>query len=483
MWRATGGPGGGSQCWLVRPNGGASADTINRAEGAAIFEVVVRILEDDENAVIFTDSAWAIHMLRRAVWEPHTVVGTLHGQLLWQAARFMVSRANNGVATSILKVKAHTGIQGNEEADKAAKRAAQPDAVHDLVTPPSCPFAGAWGVAFPTAPLEQEDTPVPRMLPNCGKALASRVHACCKTGHSRMGEYATRTAEMYQGKEGDRALQQESNVYWNKVNTRVMRVVMKHRLGVWWHKGKAFKRRAHYRGVVPTDGLCPLCGRSPDSGPHTLLECCRLKGRQIQRHDAAVRKILKALQRGSRQGNVYTILDACRADQLEELGADAKRVARWLVPQTSVSDEELLRMRPDIVRILELPGAPTEEQIAHATANKEQYTVQVVEVGYCSDLNWRSKMQEKMAQHQKLLQELKAAGWKVDEQPQVIVLGALGAVYLSGREALVRLGLTKAQASKLLAELSVMAVEAAYEITLMRRRLEGGCPTTRVGVG
>ena len=130
-----------------------------------------------------------------------------------------------------------------------------------------------------------------------------------------------------------------------------------------------------------------------------------------------------------------------------------------------------------------LPGEPTEEQIAHATANKEQYTVQVVEVGYCSDLNWRNKMQEKMAQHQKLLQELKAAGWKVDEQPQVIVLGALGAVYLSGQEALVRLGLTKAQASKLLAELSAMAVEAAYEITLMRRRLESGCPSMRVGVG
>ena len=71
----------------------------------------------------------------------------------------------------------------------------------------------------------------------------------------------------------------------------------------------------------------------------------------------------------------------------------------------------------------------------------------------------------------------------MDEQPHVIVLGALGAVYLSGHEALVRMGLTKAQASTLLAELSVMAVEAAYEVTLMRRRLEGGCMSTRVGVG
>ena len=66
------------------------------------------MLEDDEHATTFTDSQWVIHMLSRAVWEPASIEGNLHGQLLQGASRQIVARANNGIRTSILKVKAHT---------------------------------------------------------------------------------------------------------------------------------------------------------------------------------------------------------------------------------------------------------------------------------------------------------------------------------------------------------------------------------------
>ena len=102
-------------------------NTINRAEAAAVFETVWRIVADDEDAVIFTDSQWTIHMPERAIWEPHTLAGHLHWQLLWDTARRIVGRANEGVRTSIIKVKAHSGVIGNEGADEAKKAAAQPD--------------------------------------------------------------------------------------------------------------------------------------------------------------------------------------------------------------------------------------------------------------------------------------------------------------------------------------------------------------------
>ena len=50
-------------------------------------------------------------------------------------------------------------------------------------------------------------------------------------------------------------------------------------------------------------------------------------------------------------------MDACRADQLEELGIGGKRLPRWLLP-ASVGDVELDKIRPDIVRVLGLPLHP-----------------------------------------------------------------------------------------------------------------------------
>ena len=166
---------------------------------------------------------------------------------------------------------------------------------------------------------------------------------------------------------------------------------------------------------------------------------------------------LIALLRTYGGGSHYTILDACKAAELGALGAAAKRLPRWL-----------------------LPAAPTETELARALTNKDQYTVQVVEVGYCSDYSWRDKVQAKLEQHAALVGKLREEGWKVDEAPHVIVVGAKGAVFLRAQQALQRLGLDKASALQRLTEINVFSVEAAYEITLARRRMEGSA-RTRVG--
>ena len=61
------GTAGELQTWLIHPGGCGPTNNINRAEGAAIFALLVDILGDDEHATIFTDSQWVIHMLSRAV--------------------------------------------------------------------------------------------------------------------------------------------------------------------------------------------------------------------------------------------------------------------------------------------------------------------------------------------------------------------------------------------------------------------------------
>ena len=72
-----------------------------------------------------------------------------------------------------------------------------------------------------------------------------------------------------------------------------------------------------------------------------------MKALYIQRHDATVRLVLKQLQRYTTWGGTYTVLDACKATELESLGAAAKRVPRLMIPPDLASDEDLAKMRPD----------------------------------------------------------------------------------------------------------------------------------------
>ena len=172
-----------------------------------------------------------------------------------------------------------------------------------------------------------------------------------------------------------------------------------------------------------------LCG-GEDSGGHTLLRCehPELKAMTIARHNSIVKLILRALQRASTGGGVFTIMDACSEAEVSEYGVESTRLPRWLLSEDRVNDMLLRKLRPDILRIIGLPPNPTEEQIAHALANKHEYRVQVIEVGYCSDTKWKDTVKKKMEQHKQLLELLTAEGWQADTTPHVIVV-APGALF------------------------------------------------------
>ena len=351
-------------------------------------------------------------------------------------------------------VKAHSGVTGNEEADAAAKAAAGADETHDFVMPAHKPFGGQWQPAFFEPLPEGAEGPASlRAVSNLTSALRKAVHASTKTGTSKVGICAAAAQQMYDGQEDDRALGKGSNAFWRtaRVVAGARRTLLKHRTGQFWTKKEAFLWGAPYSPgkhgqPIATNSRCPLCGE-PDSGGHVLLRCThpQMKAMHIHRHDSAVRMIHTALQRGSCHGNAYTVLDACKQEELEGLTADAKRLPRWLLPKNVAHDDTLCRMRPDILRILGLPGAPTTEEIQHAVSNKHRHTIQVVEVGYCSDTQWRAKVADKLQQHEQLMTALEQAGWQVDRTPHIIVIGARGAIYNSGREALLKLGLSKTQ--------------------------------------
>lgn len=476
--------------YLIDPNGRQVDNTITRAELAAIYHTVHDLMPASGGDTIFTDSLAAIHLISRAVHRPHTLAGHLHGELLRATAADLIARAHSGLRTRIVKVKAHSGITGNEGADAAAKEAGQPSADHDYVTPASIPFGGWCQPAFMPPPGMDATAPAaqtPAMVANLRGALRSKVHPATKLGSTGKGVYASAVERMYQGVDGDRALRKESNAAFSQKNQTVhpgaLRMRALHLFGRWFNRRLASRWGVRYLGRPAGNGSCPLCMQHADSSGHALLHCPhrQLQAMRIERHNAATRRILKALQRHADKAGVYTVMDACPEADAASLGAESTRLPRWILPEGLVTDHALAKMRPDVLRILELPPNPTAEEIERAVQNKGSYTVQVVEVGYCSDTRWRAKVLEKQEQHAALLQALKEAGWNVDETAYVVVLGACGTVYLSGLQALEKLGLSRKQGTALLQELSGQAIMAMHNMSLARRRLERGI--LRGGVG
>jgi hypothetical protein len=296
--------------------------------------------------------------------------------------------------------------------------------------------------------------------------------------------YASAWAATYDHPEG--ALPEESNVMWKaqEVQPAALRTALRFRFGSFYNAKLARRYGQPYmrlqkgvpgRGV--SDGNCPLCG-NPDSNGHILGGCrhSQMQAMYVARHDKAVRSIHKTLLRNA-GGAAYTVMDACREEELQEYSADAKRLPEWLLP--GVPEEERRRMRPDILRVIGLPAAPTPEQVQEAVRCKHRHPIQIVEVGYTADTKWQEKRDAKKEQHKMLVTALRQAGWTVETY--IILVGRTGTVYKFCKAALEQLGTTRQAACALLVKLSVQAVLAAHNIGMARRRLERG--QGRAGVG
>ena len=112
VWRAS-----DEQAFLIQPNGHGPTNTINRAEGAAMYHILNDICPPTEEALIFTDSQVTIQRLQKMIHHPESMLtGTvdIHSDLTQRTAELILSRAERGIHTRILKVKSHTGIMGNE---------------------------------------------------------------------------------------------------------------------------------------------------------------------------------------------------------------------------------------------------------------------------------------------------------------------------------------------------------------------------------
>jgi ribonuclease HI len=453
------------RAYLIQPNGQGPTNTINRAEGSAIFHVLNDICPPDEDALIFTDSQVCIQRLQKMIQHPHKLLHSdmdIHADLTRRTAELMLERAERGVATHLLKVKSHTGILGNEEADKAAKKAAQWPILCEYTTPAHNPFEGKTWLVYESSPATADRPPQQRAVANLGRGLKQAIRAATKLGFSRRTEYVRYWQDTYADPEG--AHPASSNLFWtNSQITHGNKVlVLKARSGTLYNQ-----KLAHRYKRAATD-RCPLCGQ-PDSVGHILGGCRHrtLKGHYISRHDKAVRKIFRALQKGP-QGGHFCIMDAGKMQTALQEAANGKRIPEWVLPD--VDPDLLSKMRPDILRIKGLRSNLAQTEINEALHTKAGLTIQIIEVGYGPDTRWRETLAKKREQHARLKEALEAAGWEVEEH--LFILGRAGTCYTHNLNTMMDLGITKEQATKLLNKLHVHAVTKLREIVIARRRLE-----------
>ena len=242
------------------------------------------------------------------------------------------------------------------------------------------------------------------------------------------------------------------------------------------YKRPLMGRRAQHAPSSGAPAPCPLCG-GPDSGGHILGGCrhAQLRAMYIKRHNIAVQLLARAISRGTRGGG-YMVMDATSKNDLPDY-IDSNRLPPWLFPTTAPDQPNPhLQFRPDILFIPSIKLAETKHPDFYVTP-ANTHTVHIIEVGYGADTNHTGKQHEKAQQHQRLAEELRSAGWRVEYTPHTAIsLGFAGTIRKDLLPLLTDLGVSHHHARKCCDALHDHAVSSLNNIVLARRRLERGQP-------
>jgi hypothetical protein len=377
--------------------------------------------------------------------------------------------AENGIF--LHKVRSHIGINGNEEADKAAKWAAEnKTACEETVDIGNKPYEHIYWIGKEIEDEEEKKRYKYYMLPN----LKGYVHQAAmlfeeenyEYMHGKRGKGVYLTAVLKVSKDIDirYAKREPADVETYRQHKTAAKVNWGHV----WNKKLAMRYNMAYRrgGPICRDTYCPLTPcNGQDSVGHIMGGCGHpeMKALYIARHDTVVKIIAKCIRKGSLGGN-YMIVDAGEKDDNMYNG---KRLPEWLLRH--MTHAERRKYRPDILLIKNMP--PNVKTMEDINKKRHQCIMYVIEVGIVRDTNYEERYNQKETQHLRLKEMLEEEGWTIGELPPM-VLGATGTIFKNMVEILQELTITGARQQKAIKKIQDITRKYMQAIILKRREIE-----------
>jgi exonuclease III/ribonuclease HI len=428
---------------LINPRGQGVSNTILRAELAGILTALRQGYH-----TIATDSATSLWLIRRAILAPMTLQTHLHRRLLQNivdAIKALTPRTDSHI--HLFKVKAHSGVIGNECADTLAKQAAEQGEACDI------------GVHFQQNPFEDRvwvqrrpqntEDHTHLILPNCGAALKQHI---LKTSHLGTANAQSIYYQLWQAVATVAAPGSLAQVMKDSSITAGER-----RLALQYRNGNLYNQKHAFRCKKAPNANCPNCG-NPDSATHILQGPCTAahSGMVSNRHHGAVGLIAKAILKGDRGGDLRF---ADISDKVAQgIGLDVTELDGWK------------DLQPVLTRPNETPGSRPDLLLLQRDEDTQKIIrVTIVEVKYCADTSWLQRYEQAQEQHAALQEKvcraigarpgskrLRTGHVQTNVDTVVLLLGAAGTTYRKYTldPLTQKLGLDHARAKKLLAKLT-----------------------------
>jgi ribonuclease HI len=364
------------QATTINPCGKGVGNTVLRAELTGILTGLRKRWQ-----TIATDSATSLWLIRRAILNPMTLQTHLHRWLLENIVTALDDLTRAGKTVHLLKVKAHSGVIGNECADVTAKKAArEADACNVNIAFPEDPFADrVWVQRKPN----DEGGPRDWLFPNAGAALKQHILQTSRMGTANTESIYFKLWQKVAGEAVPGSLAKAMNS--SSITAEQRKLALQYRNGNLYNQKHAF-----WWGHAPNPN-CLCCG-NPDSATHVLQGPCTQahSGMVSNRHHEAVGLIAKAVLKGGRGGDLRF---ADISDNVaERIGLDTREWKDgWKDLQSHLTgNRDAHCSRPDLVLI----------QVAGKTDEPTKATL--VEVKYCADTNFEERYKQACEQHDTL---------------------------------------------------------------------------------
>jgi ribonuclease HI len=453
---------------------GGPENTILRAE-----LVAANVALQMGATAIATDSKTTQQLIWKRMTRPAAVspLHRHHKLVADSVERAMQLARQAGQAVHFYKVKAHSGVPGNEHADRIAKSIADGEVTNEEYHIPTSndrismywPYTENTSLHPTTGSLVTTITPAS----NHEGALKKHIYSLMSLGHANVNTVYYRAFQAQRDRIHTGHLEHLANSSKLSRKEKLRRVQY---LSGCLYTNKRAKWYKH-----SNTSACPNCRpRQEDGGGHVMLACSALSTSHTARHHALARVIGKATATGNQGNNLEVCFtDIGSLERWEQEGMPEMHRPVTDIPSDLIDREtfEACHSRPDII-IWKRTHQPTEPN-----------EIWLVEFKCCSDSDPEHAAAVAQEQHKQLQLALQQKHPDTRVRIKIGLVGVAGTIYHDLTIAFLRdLGIEGNHLKKTTEQLSILAVQHMQKIWeqrwhLIKNRRSQAQVAQRAGVG